>query len=83
MQSHHNSHYEYDINQYGSGAEVIQPLTSHYQSTSAQMVQDNSPFNTIPIEDYNKVVEYTHAWKDICEKLQQEKCADESRTKEK
>ena len=67
-----------DIIQYGSGAEVIQPLTSHYQSTSTQMVQDNSPFNTISIEDYNKVVEYAHAWKDICGKLHQEKCADGS-----
>ena len=38
---------------------------------------------TIPIGDYNKFVEYTHAWKDICEKLQQEKCADESRITEK
>ena len=59
--------------------------TQKVATTMHAIEDDGRPPNTltIPIGDYNKVVEYTHAWKDICEKLQQEKCADESRIKEK
>ena len=39
--------------------------------------------STLPNNNLIKAVDSAHSWKNACEKLQQEKCADESWIKEK